>query len=130
MLRTMWLSAFCAVLAFAGFGCEQAPQAPDAPIAVTASVHGDGQAGILVVSVTAQTEAPHAQVELNAPAGVRVVGGSKAEAEVLPGQTKQFRFPVKADKPGAYVIGIKVMAGEDSYRFGKSITVAWVAQRD
>lgn len=132
MLRTMWLSAFCATLVLSGFGCgPQHPAEPDAPIAVIGEVHGNGQAGVLVVQVTAQAEAPHALVELALPDGVRLVGvPPKSEADVRANTPHYFRFPLKADKPGAYVIGIKVMAGQGSYRFGKSISVAWIAQAD
>ena len=129
MKRTMWLSAFCALIAFAGFACEPEQGEPQAPITVRASIHGSGQSGILVVAVTTQAEGPHALVELSLPKGVRLVGKEgKAEADLEPGKTVHFRFPIKTDKPGAYVIGVKVMAGDESYRFGKSISVAWVAQ--
>ena len=129
----MWLSAFCATLVISGFGCErdQQPLAPDSPISVYGYVQGRGQAGMLIVQVTAQAEAPHALVELALPDGVRVVGVQPtADADVEVNIPQYFRFPLKADRPGTYIIGIKVMAGEDSYRFGKSNSVAWIAQAD
>ena len=132
MVRIMWLSAFCATLIFAGFGCQPREGAePEAPLSVYGNVHGSGQSGILVVQVVAQADAPHALVELALPDGVAVVGvPGKAEADVTTGSPHYFRFPLKASKPGAYIIGIKVMGGEESYRFGKSISVAWIAQSD
>lgn len=131
MKWNMWLSTFCAILMLCGFGCADEPQEPDAPLALTAAVHGKGQAAILVVRAVAQAEAPHTKVELTLPEGVSVVGvPSIAEADLTPGKAHQFRFPIKAVRPGAYIIGVKALAGADYYRFGKSISVAWIAQTD
>jgi hypothetical protein len=122
----MWLTAFCATLALAGFGCESKPAAPSAPITVHAEVHGRGQAGVLVVEVVTQADGPHALVELSLPEGVSA-GKTTAEADLEAGKGKFFRFPIRAAKPGAYVIGVKAMAGATEFRFGRSISVAWVA---
>jgi hypothetical protein len=86
---------------------------------------------MLVVIARVQADAPHAKVELTLPEGVSAVGSpTTAEADLTPGRAHHFRFPLKAAHPGAYVIGVKAMAGEESYRFGKSISVAWIAQTD
>jgi|SRR5688572_99458 len=127
----MWLSTFCAILMLCGFACVEEPQEPKAPLSLAATVHGKGQTAILVVTASVQAEAPHAKIELTLPAGVSVVGvPATAEADLTSGQAYHFRFPIKAVSAGAYVIGVKAMAGEDSYRFGKSISVAWIAQTD
>jgi hypothetical protein len=84
---------------------------------------------MLVVQVIASEEAPHTQVELALPEGVTLGGaGRVAEADIRPGKPYQFRFPLRAKEPGAYIIGVKAMAGSESYRFGKSVSVAWIAQ--
>ena len=129
----MWLTAFCSILIACGLGCaqRQPKSAPEAPISIDASIEGRGQAGILVVSVVTSAEGENGQIELTLPDGVRLVAGhSKTEAKFEVGRAKTFRYGLKASRPGAYVINVKVIAGEENYRFGKSMSVAWVAQQD
>ncbi len=104
---------------------------PEAPISVDAEVRGRGQTGLMVVRVRTEEQGPSAQIDLTLPAGVRLVSGAiRTEAEFKPGEPRIFRYGLKADKPGAYVINVKVMAGTEDFRFGKNFTVAWIAQAD
>jgi len=128
----MWLSAFCAALVMSGFGCiAKDVTTPDvhAPINVDAEVKGKAQAGVLIVTVRTDESGPSAQIDLTLPKGVRLVAGKmRTESEFERNKPREFRYAVKADKPGIYTFNIRVMAGEESYRFGKSISVAWIAQ--
>lgn len=104
---------------------------PSAPISVDAEVRGKGQTGLLVVRVITEEQGPSAQIDLTLPDGVRLVSGSiRTEAAFKPGEPRIFRYGLKADKPGAYVLNVKVMAGSEDYRFGKNFSVAWIAQAD
>jgi hypothetical protein len=131
-MKEMWLSAFCAALVMSGFGCaDQDVAAPDvqAPISVRAEVRGKGQAGVIIVTVRTEESGPSAQIDLTLPEGVRLVAGkAKTEAEFEKDKPREFRYAVKADKAGVYMFSVRVMAGEESYRFGKSVSVAWIAQ--
>lgn len=115
-----------------GFGCAANDVAePDvqAPIKVHAEVRGQAQSGVLIVTVRTDESGPSAQIDLTLPEGVRLVAGkTRTEAEFEKNKPREFRYAVKADKPGVYMFNVKVMAGEESYRFGKSVSVAWIAQ--
>lgn len=132
LMKTMWLSAFCAVLVMSGFGCvAKDVVAPDvqAPISVQAEIKGKAQSGVLIVTVKTDENGPTAQIDLTLPEGVRLVAGKmRAEADFEKGKPREFRYALKADKPGIYMFNVRVMAGEESYRFGKSVGVAWIAQ--
>jgi len=131
-MKTMWLTSFCAALVIGGFGCATTPPATrdaQAPITLRAEVKGRGQAGVLIVTVATGEQGHSAQIDLSLPDGVRLVAGTlKTEADFEKDKPREFRYLLKADKPGVYTFNIKVMAGEESYRFGKSVSVAWIAQ--
>ena len=129
----MWLTVFCTILVACGLGCaqRQPEPAPDAPISIEATIEGNGQAGILVVTVLIGAEGKHGKVDLTLPDGVRLVAGNReTDSDFEVGRAKTFRYGLKAARPGTYVINVKVVAGEEYYRFGKNVTLAWIAQQD
>jgi hypothetical protein len=129
----MWIAAFCAALVACGLGCSQQPLpgSPDAPISIAASIEGRGQAGVLIVTVSTQVESRNVLLELSLPAGVRIVAGNtRTTTSLKEKRPATFRYGLKADSPGVYVINLKVTAGDESYRFGRTVTVSWLAQSD